>query len=590
GTDTITVNVTVQSVNDAPSFTKGDDQTVLEDAGAQTVAGWATAISKGPANESGQVLTFNVSTNNNALFSALPTIDETTGDLTYTPAANANGSAIVTVSLSDNGGGTDTSADQTFTITVTAVNDVPSFAKGANQTVLEDAGAQTVAGWATAISKGPSDEAAQTLAFNVTGNTNAALFSAGPAIASNGTLTFTPAANANGTATITITLSDNGGTANGGADTSAAQTFSITVTAVNDVPSFTKGADQSAIVGSGAKSVAGWATAIAKGPANESSQVVDFIVSNDNTAIFAVQPAVSPTGTLTYTPSAATLGVATVTVRIHDNGGTANGGVDTSAAQTFTITITAAPPLGPLNFSLGVFRNGQFDLDENRNGIWNGSPPDRRTIFGTTGDTPVVGDWNGDGKDEIGTFRAGVWRLDLNDNGVWDGPAADRQCTYGQTGDRPIVGDWNGDGKDEIGVVRGTTWILDLNANGVMNASPTDRRFTYGNVGDIPVAGDWNGDRKDEVGVFRSGGQWLLDRNANFRWDGNTLDRYTVYGLTGDTPVIGDWNRDGKDEIGIVRRAVWDLDKNGNFKWDGTAIDYRQTYGYPTDKPAVRVP
>ena len=65
-----------------------------------------------------------------------------------------------------------------------------------------------------------------------------------PAIAATGTLTYTPAANANGTATVTVRLQDNGGTANGGQDTSAAQTFTITVTAVNDVPSFTKGPDQ----------------------------------------------------------------------------------------------------------------------------------------------------------------------------------------------------------------------------------------------------------------------------------------------------------------------------------------------------------
>ncbi len=42
---------------------------------------------------------------------------------------------------------------------------------------------------------------------------------------------------------------------------------------------------------------------------------------------------------MTYTPAANILGRATVTVRIHDNGGTANGGVDTSAAQTFTIEV-----------------------------------------------------------------------------------------------------------------------------------------------------------------------------------------------------------------------------------------------------------
>ena len=41
---------------------------------------------------------------------------------------------------------------------------------------------------------------------------------------------------------MTVQLHDNGGTANGGVDTSAAQTFTITVTAVNDAPSFTKGA------------------------------------------------------------------------------------------------------------------------------------------------------------------------------------------------------------------------------------------------------------------------------------------------------------------------------------------------------------
>ena len=63
------VNITVNPVNDVPSFTKGPDQTVLEDAGAQTVRGWATNISPGPANESGQVVDFIVTNNNNPLFS-----------------------------------------------------------------------------------------------------------------------------------------------------------------------------------------------------------------------------------------------------------------------------------------------------------------------------------------------------------------------------------------------------------------------------------------------------------------------------------------------------------------------------------------
>jgi hypothetical protein len=102
------------------------------------------------------------------LFSAQPSIDLTTGILTYTPAANANGSAIVTVTVKDNGGTANGGIDATtkmLTITVTAVNDAPSFTKGANQTTLEDAGAQTVTGWATFISAGPPDESGQALNF-----------------------------------------------------------------------------------------------------------------------------------------------------------------------------------------------------------------------------------------------------------------------------------------------------------------------------------------------------------------------------------------------------------------------------------------
>ena len=75
-------------------------------------------------------------------------------------------------------------------------------------------------------------------------NDNNALFGTQPAIAANGTLTYTLAANANGVATVTVDALDNGGTANGGDATSGTQTFTITVTAVNDAPAFTRGANQ----------------------------------------------------------------------------------------------------------------------------------------------------------------------------------------------------------------------------------------------------------------------------------------------------------------------------------------------------------
>ena len=337
------VALTVTPVNDVPAFTAGADQTVLEDAGAQSVNPWATVISAGPANESGQVLDFIVSNDNNALFSAQPMISAA-GVLSYTPAANANGAAIVTLSLHDDGGtangGVDTSPTQTFTITVTSVNDAPVFTAGPDVSVPENAPAQTINPWATAISAGAANEASQVLAFTVSNN-NSALFSVQPAVSPTGVLTFTPVTTLNGSATVTLSLSDDGGTANGGVDTSAAQTFTISVVGVNDPPSFTVGPDQTVAEDAGAQTVDPWATAILPGPPNESTQTVSFsITGNTNSGLFSAGPAVSPTGTLSYTPAANASGNATITLVAVDNAGTANGGNDTSPPQSFQITVT----------------------------------------------------------------------------------------------------------------------------------------------------------------------------------------------------------------------------------------------------------
>ncbi|MBI2927030.1 MAG: hypothetical protein HYY24_15150, partial [Verrucomicrobia bacterium] len=334
-----TYHLTLSDLRDrAGNVVPAGNQTTFR---AWTFAAWATGLSTGPPGDAGAVLTFLVTNDNNALFSAQPAIDGG-GTLTFTPAPEANGSATVTVSLMDDGGtangGTDTSAAQTSTITVAAVNDAPSFAKGADQVVNEDAGAQTAAGWATAISAGAANESGQALTFEVS-NDNAGLFSAPPTVASNGTLTYTPAADANGSATVTVSLKDDGGTANGGLDTSAAQTFTIIVTAVNDEPRLAKGPDQTVNEDAGAQTMAGWATAISAGAANESDQVLIFQVSNDNTGLFSAQPVIAANGTLTHTPAANANGSATVTVSLKDDGGTANGGVDTSATQAFTITV-----------------------------------------------------------------------------------------------------------------------------------------------------------------------------------------------------------------------------------------------------------
>lgn len=233
-----TASVTVNGINSAPVFTiSGNPPGINEDAGAQTVNAWATSIGDGDANT--QTLTFNVTNNNNALFSTQPAINAS-GVLSYTPAANANGTATVSVTLSDDGSNTspnvNVSAAQTFIITVNAANDAPTFTAVNPPAVNEDAGAQSVPAWAT-FNPGPANESAETVVnYTVSNLSNAALFSVQPTVDASGNLSYTPAVNVNGTSSFDMTVQDSGGTANSGVDTSSIQTFSITVTAADDSP------------------------------------------------------------------------------------------------------------------------------------------------------------------------------------------------------------------------------------------------------------------------------------------------------------------------------------------------------------------
>src|SRR5437879_1556430 len=100
------------------------------------------------------------------------------------------------------------------------------------------------------------------------------------------------------------------------------------MTPVNQAPTFTQGGPQTVLESASPPTQnVQWATNIQAGPANESSQSVNFVLTGDtNPALFSVAPTISPTGILSYQVAPDANGSATVTVTLHDNGGTANGG------------------------------------------------------------------------------------------------------------------------------------------------------------------------------------------------------------------------------------------------------------------------
>jgi hypothetical protein len=186
---------------------------------------------------------------------------------------------------------------------------------------------------------GPASQAGETVTFIVT-NSNNALFQKQPAISPTGTLTFTPASLVSGSATVTVFLKNNGGTANGGHDTFGPKTFQITVSPIALPPSFTPGPDQNIFeaVNPPTQTVPNWATNISPGQLNGNNGQVQFAVTNDNNGLFAVQPSISPTGTLSYQVAPLVAGTATITAILSDVGSASPG-----SASPVTFHITVAP-------------------------------------------------------------------------------------------------------------------------------------------------------------------------------------------------------------------------------------------------------
>ena len=266
------------------------------------------------------------------------------GTFVYTPDADAFGMATIDIDVTDGF----STVSSTINIDIAGINDAPSFIKGNDINTTEDIGLFELASWATQLSAGASNESTQQLNFTLT-NDNNSLFTVQPtlvidSLSQSASLQFETAENANGSATVTVTLHDDGGTSAGGVDTSIQQSFMINVQPVNDAPSFIKGSDINTIEDIGLIGFISWAVQVSAGASNESTQQLSFTLSNDNNALFTMQPTLS----LEFQPQFAFLqfetaenanGNATVTVTLQDDGGTSAGGVDTSVQQTFIINV-----------------------------------------------------------------------------------------------------------------------------------------------------------------------------------------------------------------------------------------------------------
>ena len=190
-------------------------------------------------------------------------------------------------------------------------------------------------------------------------------------------------------------------------------------------------------------------------------------------------------------------------------------------------------------------------------------PADAGTFqFAAPGMHAVVGDWNGDGRDDFGVFdaRDATWSLRY---GAEAGAPNAGVFKFGKAGTLPVVGDWNGDGRDDIGTFNPVTaeWCLRYGASpGLPDVGP----FQFGVRNSLPVVGDWDGDGADGIGTFKSDtGSWTLRQTADA---GLANAGEFRFGPPGGAPVAGDWNNDGRDGIGVYQSNVirWTLRQTAN--------------------------
>ncbi len=182
--------------------------------------------------------------------------------------------------------------------------------------------------------------------------------------------------------------------------------------------------------------------------------------------------------------------------------------------------------------------------------------------FGQTGDdSTVVADWDGDGIADSAVYRNGTsgaqsffyYRGSLNNpNGNIT------FLPWGTGGDSPARGDFDGDGKQDAAVFRSSNavWYVLQSSNGQLRAQ------NWGLVTDKRVTGDYDGDGKTDFAVFRpSNSVWYIMNSSN-----NTL-RYRQWGLSGDVLTPGDFNGDGTTDTAIYRPSDqrWYVPQCANF-------------------------
>jgi FG-GAP-like repeat len=209
-----------------------------------------------------------------------------------------------------------------------------------------------------------------------------------------------------------------------------------------------------------------------------------------------------------------------------------------------------------------------------------------------------TGDFNGDGKDDvlvhngnaILVYRSNGSQLEVAFSAVERVPGS----WQFKPNDKLYVGDFNGDGKDEIAIFNGSDWVMeylgllaDDGAGGLRLIARYDGSMPGWDFkpGDRFYVADWDGNGKKDLFVF-NGREWAIPYLGMLRSSGTGFAVTKRYDANlpgwqmrpGDKHYVGDFNGNGKEDLWVFNGADWSLAYLGMLRSTGAALAMQKRY------------